>query len=70
VTDSHFARSEEADRPDDRRTRGEAWLTYKNYEQQGRSYSFFMASDFCRQRLWRFYEYPDKEARELTKQRD
>jgi len=50
---------------------GEAWLTYKNYGQQGRSYSFFHGKPTSAGTLfWRFYEYPDKERRELTKQRD
>jgi hypothetical protein len=50
---------------------GEAWLTYKTMEQQGRSYSFFQGKPTSAGTLfWRFYEYPDKERRELTKQRD
>ena len=50
---------------------GEAWLTCKNYEQQGRSYTFFHGKPTSAGTLfWRFYEYPDKERRELTKQRD
>lgn len=50
---------------------GNAWLTYKNYEQQGRSYTFFHGKPTSAGTLfWRFYEYPDKERRELTKQRD
>ncbi len=50
---------------------GHAWLTYKNTEQQGRSYSFYQGNPTSEGTLyWRFYEYPDKERRELTKQRD
>ena len=50
---------------------GEAWLTYKNSMQQGRSYSFYHGKPTSAGTLfWRYYEYPDKERRELTKQRD
>lgn len=50
---------------------GEAWLTYKTSEQEGRSYSFYHGRPNSAGTLfWRFYEYPDKERRELTKQRD
>jgi hypothetical protein len=50
---------------------GQAWLTYKNIEQEGRSYSFFQGKPTSAGTLfWRFYEYPDRERRELTKQRD
>jgi hypothetical protein len=50
---------------------GQAWLTYKTSEQQGRSYSFYHGKPNSAGTLyWRFYEYPDKERRELTKQRD
>ena len=50
---------------------GQAWLTCKTVEQQGRSYSFFQGKPTSAGTLfWRFYEYPDKERRELTKQRD
>jgi hypothetical protein len=50
---------------------GQAWLTYKTFEQQGRSYSFYQGKPTSAGTLyWRFYEYPDKERRELTKQRD
>jgi len=71
VTDST---SQEAKKPDDQmiaHSAARAWLTYKNYEQQGRSYSFFHGKPTSAGTLfWRFYEYPDKERRELTKQRD
>ncbi|PSH04308.1 MAG: hypothetical protein CXZ00_08095 [Acidobacteria bacterium] len=50
---------------------GPAWLSYKTYAQQGRSYSFYHGNPNSAGVLfWRFYEYPDKERRELTKQRD
>jgi hypothetical protein len=50
---------------------GEAWLTYQTVEQQGRSYSFFHGRPSSAGTLFRrFYQYPDKERRELTKQRD
>lgn len=50
---------------------GDAWLTYRTTEQQGRSYSFYQGRPSSAGTLfWRFYEYPDKERRELTKQRD
>src|ERR1700693_5893045 len=48
---------------------GEAWLTYKTSTQQGRSYSFFHGKPTTEGFLfWRFFQYPDKERRELTKQ--
>ena len=50
---------------------GDAWLNYKTLRQQGRSYSFFHGKPTEAGTIfWRFYEYPDKERRELTKQRD
>jgi hypothetical protein len=50
---------------------GQAWLTYKTSEQRGRSYSFYHGRPNSAGTLyWRFYEYPDKERQELTKQRD
>jgi hypothetical protein len=50
---------------------GDAWLTYRTTEQQGRSYTFYQGRPSSAGTLfWRFYEYPDKERRELTKQRD
>jgi hypothetical protein len=50
---------------------GQAWLTYKTSAQQGRSYSFFHGKPTSEGAIyWRFYEYPDKERREVTKQRD
>ncbi len=50
---------------------GQAWLGYTTIEQEGRSYSFFHGKPSSAGTLyWRFYEYPDKERRELSKQRD
>ena len=50
---------------------GQAWLTYRTLSQQGRSYTFYHGKPTSGGTLfWRFYEYPDKERRELTKQRD
>ena len=50
---------------------GDAWLTYKTSVQQGRSYAFFHGKPTSAGTLfWRFFEYPDKERRELSKQRD
>ncbi len=50
---------------------GDAWLNYKTFQQQGRSYSFFHGKPTAAGTIFlRFYEYPDKERRELTKQRD
>jgi hypothetical protein len=50
---------------------GQAWLTYKTVEQQGRRYSFYHGKPNAAGTIyWRFYQYPDKERSELTKQRD
>lgn len=50
---------------------GPAWLTYKTCEQAGRGYSFYQGKPTSAGTLfWRFYEYPDKDRTELTKQRD
>jgi hypothetical protein len=50
---------------------GDAWLNYTTREEQGRGYSFFHGKPTSAGTIfWRFYEYPDKERRELTKQRD
>ena len=50
---------------------GDAWLSYKTFAQQGRTYNFFHGKPTSEGALfWRFYQYPDKERRELTKQRD
>src|ERR1022692_4786247 len=46
---------------------GDAWLTYKTFEQQGRTYNFFHGKPSAEGAIfWRFYAYPDKERRELT----
>src|SRR5437868_7313681 len=50
---------------------GQAFLTYKNVEQQDRTYSFHLGQpNSIGTQFWRFYEYPDKERVELTKKRD
>jgi len=50
---------------------GQAWLTYKNIEQEGRSYRFFQGKPTSAGALFRrFYEYPDRERRDLPQQRD
>jgi len=50
---------------------GQAWLNYTTVEQQGRSYTFYHGKPSSAGTVyWRFYQYPDKERRELTKQRD
>jgi hypothetical protein len=50
---------------------GEAWLSYQTLSQQGRSYNFYHGKPVSEGVLfWRFFQYPDKERRELTKQRD
>ena len=50
---------------------GQAWLNYKTLSQEGRIYAFFHGTPTSSGILfWRFYEYPGKERREMTKQRD
>jgi hypothetical protein len=50
---------------------GEAWLNYKSCVQEGRAYNFSHGKPTSEGAIFRrFYEYPDKERRELTKQRD
>jgi hypothetical protein len=50
---------------------GDAWLNYKTLTTEGRSYGFFHGKPTTAGNLfWRFYQYPDKERREVTKQRD
>jgi len=50
---------------------GEAYLTFVDMTQQGRTYSFYHGQPNSAGILfWRFYKYPDKERVELTKQRD
>jgi len=50
---------------------GQAWLNYKTSAQQGRTYRFFHGHPTSTGTLfWRFFEYPEKERTELTKDRD
>jgi len=50
---------------------GEAWLSYSNIEQQGRTYGFFHGKPTTAGTLlWRFFQYPGKERLELSRQRD
>ena len=50
---------------------GQAYLTYTTMTQQGRSYSFYQGRpNSVGAPFWRFWEYPDKDRVELTKQRD
>jgi hypothetical protein len=50
---------------------GQAYLTFVDMTQQGRTYSFYHGQPNSAGILfWRFYKYPDKERVELTKQRD
>ena len=50
---------------------GQAWLTLRDVEQQGRSYGFHHGTPSGSGGLfWRFTEYPDKDRIEFTKERD
>jgi hypothetical protein len=50
---------------------GEAYLNIQDMEQEGRTYSFFHGNPNGAGALfWRFWQPPDKERIELTKQRD
>jgi hypothetical protein len=50
---------------------GQAYMTFKTMTQEGRTYSFFQGRpNSAGAPFWRFYQYPDKERIELTKQRD
>jgi hypothetical protein len=50
---------------------GQAYLTYKNVELQGRTYSFHHGEpNSIGTVFWLYSEYPDKERVELTKKRD
>jgi hypothetical protein len=50
---------------------GDAYLSVRNMQEQGRTYSFFHGRPSSNGVLfWRFLEYPDKERIELTPQRD
>jgi hypothetical protein len=50
---------------------GQAWLTLRDVEQQGRGYSFHHGTPTGGGGpFWRFTEFPDKERIEFTKERD
>lgn len=50
---------------------GDAWLNVRNQETEGRAYSFYHGQPNSMSILyWRYWEWPDKERVELTKQRD
>ena len=50
---------------------GDAWLNVQNMQSEGRTYGFYHGQPNTTGTLfWRFWEYPDKERIELTKQRD
>lgn len=50
---------------------GQAYLTYSTMTQQGRSYSFYQGRpNSVGAPFWRFWQYPNKDRVELTKQRD
>lgn len=50
---------------------GAAYLHLRNLQQAGRTYSFYHdESEGAGEVFWRFWQWPDKERTELTKQRD
>lgn len=50
---------------------GDAWLDVRNQQTEGRAFSFYHGQPNSMSILfWRFWEWPDKERMELTKQRD
>jgi hypothetical protein len=49
---------------------GQAYLTIRDREQQGRGYSFHHGRESGGAVFWGFAEFPDKERVELTKERD
>jgi hypothetical protein len=50
---------------------GDAWLNAQTMQSEGRTYSFYHGQPNSSSILfWRFWEWPDKERIELTKQRD
>jgi hypothetical protein len=50
---------------------GEAWLNYTSCTQEGRNYSFYHGNPTSAGTLFRrFYQFPDKERNELSKQHD
>jgi hypothetical protein len=50
---------------------GDAWLNVRNLQSEGRTYGFYHGQpNSTGLPFWRFWEWPDKERVELTKQRD
>src|SRR5579864_2528021 len=50
---------------------GDAWLNVRTMTTEGRAYSFYHGQPNSMSILfWRFWEWPDKERVEMTKQRD
>ena len=50
---------------------GDAWLNVRDYEQEGRTYSYNNGSPTGMGTVfWRYWRFPDKERIEFTKQRD
>ncbi len=50
---------------------GDAWLNVQNMQSEGRTYGFYHGQpNSTGLPFWRFWEWPDKERIELTKQRD
>ena len=50
---------------------GEAWLSIRDMQSEGRTYGFYHGQpNSTGLPFWRFWEWPDKERVELTKQRD
>ena|ERR1700678_865172 len=50
---------------------GDTWLNVRNQETEGRAYRFYHGQPSSMSILyWRYWEWPDKERVELTKQRD
>jgi hypothetical protein len=50
---------------------GQAYLNIQTMEQEGRTYSFYNGKpNSLGTPFWRFFEFPDKDRTELTKQRD
>ena len=50
---------------------GDAWLNVQTMQSEGRTYGFYHGQPNSTGTVfWRFWEYPDKERIELTKQRD
>jgi hypothetical protein len=50
---------------------GDAWLNVRDMQSEGRTYGFYHGQpNSTGLQFWRFWEWPDKERVELTKQRD